>query len=553
MSRQSRKSIEKAYRRVYNIVDTRSLTAADDEIINHATVEICRWQGYFPGEKNDAEAVNKREMDKKAISGDISDLCNYFRDLGLYNKAEGDWWNIFKLYKDYVQVDPDGSKHPINDGLKGEAVSSITRDEHTTVERVSETVKATEVDTPLSNILNQKEKRDMAVNESMTVGEAVGNLDVAAENARNAAAGILGQTGVVATTGVGTPDNKVAESAAAKFVNDTQVARNQYAKENKIQLFLISQEPLSKRIPENVTTGKCADPKGKRDSILAKVWAGEQMPAGMVNGMIDGQIQIPHSVQVLNQVAEYTAFMAELNAACDDPDHEFEIRKSDKLAPFKGVKLVENGTEKVIKWGDLKTLVYEKTMAQMFVEGSDAVLVQLGKAREVNGKKKEINSVGDLLVLNVVNKNELIDTATGTIKDTAHVAFVYRTIPEKIVNDKNGVRSKLGFKYLKKNTSTDDKAKDRKTNINLILQVPQYDVAIVSTEYDPLKVTRGVGRTVTRLSDESRTALMTNLFKEAIVNGKAGETLQEVVQQGAADTQAADATAAATQARTGNF
>ena len=67
MSRQSRKAIEKAYRRVYNIVEGNSLTAKDDAIINHAAVDICRWQGYFPGETNDTDTVNKREMDKKAV------------------------------------------------------------------------------------------------------------------------------------------------------------------------------------------------------------------------------------------------------------------------------------------------------------------------------------------------------------------------------------------------------------------------------------------------------------------------------------------------------
>ena len=284
-----------------------------------------------------------------------------------------------------------------------------------------------------------------------------------------------------------------------KSAQATEKDRKAYAATNKIQLFLIGQEPLSRRIPANITTGKCADPKAKRDSILAKVWAGEVQPQGMVNGKVNGEYIIPQSVAALNQAQSYIAFMAELEQACENPDHEFEIKKSDKLAPFKGVKLVENGVEKVIKWSDLKTLVYDKTMCQLFVEGSDGVLVQLGKARKDNNK--EINSVADLLVLNVVGKNELIDTTTGTIKDNAHVAFVYRTT-ENVVNDKNGVRSKLSFQYLKKSTSADGKASDRKTNVNLMLQVPQYDVALVSAEYDPLKVSRGDSQTDSRQIDQ---------------------------------------------------
>lgn len=552
MSRQSRKSIEKAYRRVYNIVDTKTLTAKDDAILNHAVIDICRWQGYFPGETSDASTVAKRETDKLAISGDISNLCNYFKELGIYNKAEGDWWNIFNLYKNFVQVDPDGSKHPINNGLKNEAEDSVTRDEQPTNDNTSEMVNATEAEDSLSINTTIKEKKDMAVNENMTVGAAVGatGLQQSANSARTAASGILGQTGAPITTGVGTPSKDDAQAAAEKYAQATEKDRKEYAAVNKIQIFLIGQEPLSKRIPQDINVGTCADPKGRRNSILEKVWAGEQKPQNMVDGMVNGEIVIPQSVAALNQVEEYKAFMAELNAACENPEHEFEIRKSDKLAPFKGVKLTENGVEKVIKWGDLKTLVYDKTMAQMFVEGSDNVLVQLGKARQTDGK--EINSVSDLLVLNVVNKNDLIDTSTGEIKDSAHVAFVYRTT-DKIVNDKNGVRSKLGFKYLKKNTSSDNKTKDRKTNVTLILQVPQYDVAIVSAEYDPLKVTRGVGRTVTRLDEEKRTSLMTELFADAIINGKADGKLQDVVQQAHAESQAADAENASMQAASGQF
>ena len=552
MSRQSRKAIEKAYRRVYNIVEGNSLTAKDDAIINHAAVDICRWQGYFPGETNDTDTVNKREMDKKAVTGDISDLCNYFRELGVYNKAEGDWWNIFNLYKSYVQVDPDGSKHPITTGYKDEAESSVTRDDQPTEEKVYEMVNATEANIPLSinNKILQEEKQ-MAVEGNMTVGEAMGiGLEQAANEARSNAASILGATGAPITTGVGTPSKDDAQKAAQAYAQATEKDRKAYAATNKIQLFLIGQEPLSRRIPANITTGKCADPKAKRDSILAKVWAGEVQPQGMVNGKVNGEYIIPQSVAALNQAQSYIAFMAELEQACENPDHEFEIKKSDKLAPFKGVKLVENGVEKVIKWSDLKTLVYDKTMCQLFVEGSDGVLVQLGKARKDNNK--EINSVADLLVLNVVGKNELIDTTTGTIKDNAHVAFVYRTT-ENVVNDKNGVRSKLSFQYLKKSTSADGKASDRKTNVNLMLQVPQYDVALVSAEYDPLKVSRGVGRTVTKLDPDKQATLMIELFTDAIINNKVDGGLQDEVQKTHSESQAAEAENAQRMAANGQF
>lgn len=391
----------------------------------------------------------------------------------------------------------------------------------------------------------------MAVEGNMTVGEAMGTgLEQAANEARSNAASILGATGAPITTGVGTPSKDDAQKAAQAYAQATEKDRKAYAATNKIQLFLIGQEPLSRRIPANITTGKCADPKAKRDSILAKVWAGEVQPQGMVNGKVNGEYIIPQSVAAINQAQSYIAFMAELEQACENPDHEFEIKKSDKLAPFKGVKLVENGVEKVIKWSDLKTLVYDKTMCQMFVEGSDGVLVQLGKARKDNNK--EINSVADLLVLNVVGKNELIDTTTGTIKDNAHVAFVYRTT-ENVVNDKNGVRSKLSFQYLKKSTSADGKASDRKTNVNLMLQVPQYDVALVSAEYDPLKVSRGVGRTVTKLDPDKQATLMIELFTDAIINNKVDGGLQDEVQKTHSESQAAEAENAQRMAANGQF
>ena len=169
----------------------------------------------------------------------------------------------------------------------------------------------------------------MAVEGNMTVGEAMGTgLEQAANEARSNAASILGATGAPITTGVGTPSKDDAQKAAQAYAQATEKDRKAYAATNKIQLFLIGQEPLSRRIPANITTGKCADPKAKRDSILAKVWAGEVQPQGMVNGKVNGEYIIPQSVAALNQAQSYIAFMAELEQACENPDHEFEIKKS---------------------------------------------------------------------------------------------------------------------------------------------------------------------------------------------------------------------------------
>lgn len=555
MARQARKIIEKAYRGVYNISESKALLKRDDKIINDAVMKICRWPGYLPGEKDDAETVNSRELDKKAFTGDITDLCAYFKKLGIYDNKLKDWGNIFSIYKNYVAPDPDGSLHPADNGLKEKIeADDITRDEHTTKEDASETVIEEPIEAPKSidkeKLITQEEER-MSVNPNTTVGEVLeDDFAKAAAQAKQTAAAIMGTTGAPVGTGVGTPSKDDANVAAANYVQSVEQARKAYAQENHVQKFLISQEPLSKRIPQDIEEGICADPKGRRDAIISKVWAGQQKPEGMVDGMVAGEYVIPNSVSALNQSVEYIEFMTELNAACNNPDHKFAIRRSSKLAPFKGAQIIEHGKEIVIKWADLKTLLYEKTMTQLTVEGAPEMMAQLGKARMTEGKK--IDSVNDMLVVNVVGKSNLIDANEGEVKDTAHVDFIYKTT-DKIVNDKTGVRSKVGFKYMKPASSTDKEAKERKTNVNLTLQVPQYDVVIAAAIYDPLKVSRGVGNVVTAYSAEQQASVMTALFAEVVMVGKASDGLQASLQETKNTSQAADAEQAAQMAINGQF
>ena len=86
-----------------------------------------------------------------------------------------------------------------------------------------------------------------------------------------------------------------------------------------------------------------------------------------------------------------------------------------------------------------------------------------------------------------------------------------------------------------------------------MLQVPQYDVALVSAEYDPLKVSRGVGRTVTKLDPDKQATLMIELFTDAIINNKVDGGLQDEVQKTHSESQAAEAENAQRMAANGQF
>ena len=533
-------------------------------------IKVRSWQGKYPGETTDEKIAAEREMIEVG-NKDLTKLSKYFDKLGIYVKPEGnvdriysDWFNVFTIYKTYVEPDPDGSKSllPHNTEYKKpeQAVVDV-QDGQVREEASTDTNNSSDGDlSSYNNINNTMEETNMSVE---TNQQTVEDLLGAAQN--TAGAGVQGvDYGNVAAKMTANQAVKVsgsntvsAEDAAAAvnllFNQEDEKRRIDFTNNHKIVSLVIGNMPVKDRVViadgKDAAYGTLPNPINFRKNLLAKLFKEEGMNDVDVAGKDStGDYKVPVCVQDIgsDNVAKYKAFMDELNLACASDDHQIKVNMSKNFGSWKAVIIADeskdpqkdSSAESVYSWKEAKTLLVYDTVGKLKDGVDGGVVIQVKSVSPYSkkgGHKKNIKTAEDLVVIQVVNKDQLIDTESGNVASNSgnRVQFV------NVINDKSkttvkgGVRSVLNFKYRKKANPAEQGSKDRDLTISMMLQCLQYDTTITNPALNRFKAAGGVGAKAIESSTEDALLETRKTFQNVFGEGFYGdnERLVAVVNQ----------------------
>lgn len=508
-----------------------SLTSADTTKTSRVLYEICEWQGYFPGEKDDKEVTDGRENNINIMNGDYSSLVTYFKKLGLAQPSEGDWDLIFRLYRDYVLADPTGVSNPI-----GRPVPTMTLSNPVENNEVA-TGESMIIDTNVHSIINHfnKEKENMAENNAKDVSVdnlikdnggivtptptgALQSLDTVFGNQPN-------QTPVDMSKAMESVDEKPAtgtnleatgtgKELAEIEMEKTLASRKDWEEKNKIQQLVINADPIVKRVEKGVTTGTITDPKKFIDDVIKRHYKGsgistvkysrfgfrynqedENNPAlpreqwretdtlaiaGLAAGSYENEVE---NMQALTQMM-LAARRDVLAMEADTKREEVKIDMKSGFSTIKGVVMADNTTMEI---PELKEAVFSKGQGIVkFANAGEGVQFQvaalsgkqLAKKIESASKadSKKVLGPSDTVALKLAGRDKLVDMKNGKLISESS-CVVLREVDlnqPAAVTDKTVAHSEMSYVYTKKADATKAGSKDKKVTVRFRLSVPMY-------------------------------------------------------------------------------
>lgn len=524
-------------------------------------IKVRSWQGKYPGETTDEKIAAEREMIEVG-NKDLTKLSKYFDKLGIYVKPEGnvdriysDWFNIFTIYKTYVEPDPDGSKSllPHNtEYKKPEQVVVDVHDGQVREEALNDTNNSSDGDlSSYNNNINLTEEETMPVevNQSMNVGDVLSQAqnvagtgvpsvdygNVAAKMTANQAPQVSGSNTVSAEDA----------SAAVNMIfnQEDEKKRIDFTKNHKIVSLVIGNMPVKDRVVvaegKDAAYGTLPNPTNFRANLLGKLFKEEGMNDVDVAGKDStGEYKIPACVQAIgsDNVIKYKAFMDELNQACDSENHQIKVNMSKNFGSWKAVIVADeskdpqkdSSAESVYSWKEAKTLLVRNTVGKLKDGVDGGVVIQIKSVSpysKKNGHKKNIKSAEDLVVIQVVNKDQLIDTESGNVASNSgnRIQFVNVISDKSKTVVKGGVRSVLNFKYRKKANPAEQGSKDRDLTTSMMLQCLQYETSITNPALNRFKAAGGVGAKAVEASTEDALLETRKTFQNVIGEGFYGD------------------------------
>lgn len=501
-------------------------------------IKVRSWQGKYPGETTDEKIAAEREMIEVG-NKDLTKLSKYFDKLGIYVKPDGnvdriysDWFNVFTIYKTYVEPDPDGSKSllPHNTEYKKPEPEVVdVQDGQVGEEALTDTDNSSDGDLSYNNkTKNTMEEEIMAVETNMNVGDVLNQAQnmagtgVPAVDYGNVAAKMTANTAPQVSG-----SNTVSAEDAAAVVNmifnqEDEKKRIDFTNNHKIVSLVIGNLPVKDRVVvaegKDAAYGTLPNPANFRANLLNKLFKEEGMNDVDIAGKdSNGEYKIPVCVQDIgsDNVLKYKAFMDELNQACDSENHQIKVNMSKNFGSWKAVIVADeskdpqkdSNAEAVYSWKEAKTLLVRNTVGKLKDGVEGGVVIQIKSVSpysKKNSHKKNIKSAEDLVVIQVVNKDQLIDTESGNVAGNSgnRIQFV------NVISDKNktvvkgGVRSVLNFKYRKKANPAEQGSKDRDLTTSMMLQCLQYETSITNPALNRFKAAGGVGAKAVEQSTE---------------------------------------------------
>lgn len=567
MARQSRQIIENAYRAIYypGRHDV-AITKQDDRLINDCLDAVRRYQGRFPYEESltDEEIMNKREMNSDAASGDATGLVRYFKGLGMKPLGiwNSDWELIFALYKDFVDQrtaiseaevkrkwydqkqgeapkpaptpapEPEAPKPapiPVQQEKKPEpkpqpAPVSMADEEDDVASLMGASHRVTN-----NNNQTQEENKmaEQSIQEMMSQNNAVQNAhDLAAAFGGAANMNLGGNTNLVTSGSVLSDEEK----ALAKEVATEQMARRRaWNDSHKIAYVVLGNYPLKDRIKPGVTMGRIKNPQSQLTKILDKVWAGQDRPAGMdQNGMINGEVQVPESVNKVSDGENYKAVIKALVEAMNNGNDMLAVNLNGKLGNFKGV--VVNTNEGTQSWlmSEVKQEINQNGSAKLQFDGLvgqtqlQTKIISTDQIVKKKGKRGDKFTMDDMTQLVFAGRDIIVDMKESVIKDPARVKVyneIDRDVNKAAVDDKYPATSVLGFKYLKPASAGDVNSKAKKMTKKISLAVEML-ATIPSTvpEMQKFSPKASVGQAATPYSSQDEEAEIAKLWEVSLTN-----------------------------------
>lgn len=539
--RQSRETIEQAYRIVYKGGNnTVPLTEQDDKLINNALDQVRVYDGRFPYEENLTEEYiqDNREGQAEIFNGNANVLGIYFKTLGFdYKTICGNEWElVFMLHKDIINKDTRLTEQQIYNkyhGVKKEADAAVPSNQYTAEPVVQEPPISGDNSSTEDNHKEQKEK-EKTVMPDKTIGDFLnengGNVEQSQLDAAAAAAAFNqgGQMNISSTNLAATGEASASEKQFAKdLAQEQKTKRADWTNSNKVKYLVLANYPLKKRIKPGVTTGTIKDPASQLTKILTAVWKDEPSPEGMVDGKVNGVVQIPKCVHTLGQDANYTAVINTLIEARDNGKDTIEVNLNGKPGNFKGV--VVNTPDGVKQWTmkEAKLAINEHALAKLMFEGiSSGTQLQIAvpsariiAKKRANGKKLTID---DVTMLKIPGRDNLIDMKEGVIKDPNHIR-VYNEINPDVskakVNDRYPASSAIAFSYQTAPSADDTNSSGRKVTKRIALKVEMLDtVPSTDPEMAVFAPKEGVGQTVAPYSEAEEMETIEKLFIANIEN-----------------------------------
>ena len=523
-------------------------------------IKVRSWQGKYPGETTDEKIAAEREMIEVG-NKDLTKLSKYFDKLGIYVKPEGnvdriysDWFNVFTIYKTYVEPDPDGSKSllPHNTEYKKPEQTVVdVQDGQVREEALTDTDNSSDGDlSSYSKTNNTMEEMNMSVEtNNMNVGDVLGQAQqmagtgVPSVDYGNVAAKMTAN-GVPQVSGSNTVSAEDAAAAVNMIFNqEDEKKRIDFTNNHKIVSLVIGNLPVKDRVVvaegKDAAYGTLPNPTNFRANLLDKLFKEEGKNGVDVAGKdANGEYVVPACVKDIgsDNVLKYKAFMDELNQACDSENHQIKVNMSKNFGSWKAVIVADeskdpqkdSNAEAVYSWKEAKTLLVRNTVGKLKDGVDGGVVIQIKSVSpysKKNSHKKNIKSAEDLVVIQVVNKDQLIDTESGNVASNSgnRVQFV------NVISDKNktvvkgGVRSVLNFKYRKKANPAEQGSKDRDLTTSMMLQCLQYETSITNPALNRFKAAGGVGAKAVEASTEDALLETRKTFQNVIGEGFYGD------------------------------
>jgi len=492
--RDARLAIEKDYKAAMGV---RRLKMTDDTVINDILEIVRTWQGFFPGETEDSVAVN-REMDKRAVKGFTDGLIKHFRALELVDSSKSDYYNLFTLYKEYIQSDPTGAKHPTNTIDKkvippmDEAVKERDRQAE---KDVSESPRPVQEEVA-SLIKTKKEKENKEMASLNDVMETAG--------------GILGQQLPTQRVSTGV-DMEGLHVQANDLMREQQAARLEWTRNHPIKYLMVVHKPLKERLADPTRKSyPITNPSQRMTKIVDQVWAeqGKHAESGTIDekGCIKGELVIPNCVAAVGaeNIENFRLVMTTLQKAAEDPNYEVEVDLDYRFSGWKGAEftkpIADDESDTVVKWAKLKEVIDTYGSRKAYLDSDASVLVEAKSLTNKQLAKKKQETASDWLTLRAIGTASAIDVVTGVVTEGV-ARYAYEVLDENDNEPVRNARSKMKFRYKKMVRTGDGDFKERTASVALYLIVPVKQEKLVQADYEIFK-TGSLGQRLTETPDD---------------------------------------------------